>query len=92
MEFVDPRGVPAAAIEPYTGRAALAAGEKVGLFANGFPDSVRFLEHIGAALQRLVPGIAVQLWNKGNASMLASQQHLDEIEAECTAVVAAYGH
>ena len=83
---------PVAPIEPYRGRTALAAGETVGLFANGFPDSVAFLEHIGAALTRAVPGLDVKLWNKGNASALASQQHLGEIQAECTAVVAAYGH
>ena len=92
MEFLDPRGTPVAAIEPYRGRAALAAGETVALFANGFPDSVAFLEHIGAALTRAVPGVHVRLWNKGNASALASDRHLGEIQAECTAVVAAYGH
>ena len=92
MEFLDPRGTPVAPVEPYRGRAALAAGETVGLFANGFPGSVSFLEHVGAALTRAVPGLGVKLWNKGNASALASQQHLDQIQAECTAVVAAYGH
>ena len=92
MEFLDPRGVAMAPLEPYVGRAALAPGETVALFANGFPDSVTFLEHIGAALTRELPGVDVKLWNKGNASALASQQHLGEIQAECTAVVAAYGH
>jgi hypothetical protein len=92
MEFLDPRGTPLAPIEPYRGRTALAAGETVGLFANGFPDSVAFLEHIGAALRRAVPGLDVKLWNKGNASAVASARHLGEIEAECAAVVAAYGH
>jgi hypothetical protein len=92
MEFLDPRGEPVAPIEAYCGRAELAAGEIVGLFANGFPDSVAFLEHVGAALTRAVPGLETKLWNKGNASALASQQHLGEIQAECTAVVAAYGH
>jgi hypothetical protein len=92
MEFLDPRGAPLAPIEPYRGRAALAPGETVGLFANGFPDSVAFLEHIGAALTRERPGLDVRLWNKGNASALASPQQLGEIEAACTAVVAAYGH
>jgi hypothetical protein len=81
-----------APIEPYRGRAALAPGETVGLFANGFPDSVAFLEHVGAALTAALPGVGVRLWNKGNASALASEQHLGEIQAECTAVVAAYGH
>ena len=73
-------------------RTPLLPGETIGLFANGFPDSVAFLEHVGAALQRSLPGVGVKLWNKGNASALASEQHLGEIQAECTAVVAAYGH
>lgn len=92
MEFLDPRGAPTAPIEPYRLTAALEAGSTVGLFANGFPDSVAFLEHIGEALTRIVPGLHVKLWNKGNASALASPEHLGEIEAECRAVVAAYGH
>jgi hypothetical protein len=92
MEFLDPRGTPVAPVVPYECRTALAAGETVGLFANGFPDAVAFLEHVGAALTRAVPGLGVKLWNKGNASALASQQHLGEIQDECTAVVAAYGH
>ena len=92
MDFLDPRGSPVAPVEPYCGRTALAAGETVALFANGFPDSVAFLEHVGAALTRVIPGLTVKLWNKGNASALASEQHLGEIQAECTAVVAAYGH
>lgn len=92
MEFLDPRGTSVAPVEPYRGGAGLAAGETVGLFANGFPDSVRFLEHIGAALTDALPGVTVKLWNKGDASALASEQHLGEIQAECSAVVAAYGH
>ncbi len=92
MEFLDPRGTSLMPIDPYRGRAALVAGETVGLFANGFPDSVAFLEHIGAALRQAVPGLGVKTWNKGNASALASKQHLGEIRAECSAVVAAYGH
>ena len=92
MEFLDPRGASVTPVEPYRVSTPLLAGETIGLFANGFPDSVAFLEHVGAALQQVVPGIGVKLWNKWNASALASEQHLGEIQAECTAVVAAYGH
>jgi hypothetical protein len=92
MEIVDPRGTSLTPLEPYRGRAALCAGETIGLFANGFPDSVAFLDHIGASLQRALPGIGIKAWNKGNASALASAQHLGEIQAECSAVIAAYGH
>jgi hypothetical protein len=92
MEFLDPRGESLTPVAPYRGHAALIPGETIGLFANGFPDSVAFLEHVGAAVQKAVPGICVKMWNKGNASAMASERHLGEIQAECTAVVAAYGH
>ena len=47
VEFVDPRAEPGVAIEPYAlrldaGRADLT----IGVVANGFPDSVAFLEEL----------------------------------------------
>lgn len=92
MEFHDPRGTPSGPLEPYSVSAGLATGETIGLFANGFPDSVAFLEQVGAALRAELPDVSVRLWNKGNASALASDAQLDEISATCSAVVAAYGH
>ena len=65
---------------------------RIGLLANGFPDSVEFLDELGAALQRLRPGIAVHAYNKGNASIPANEQLLGEIGGDCVGVVAAYGH
>jgi hypothetical protein len=64
----------------------------IGLLANGFPDSVEFLDELGAALQNLRPGIDVHTYNKGNASIAAGEQLLGEIGGECVGVVAAYGH
>ena len=64
----------------------------IGLLANGFPDSVEFLNELGAALQKLRPGIDVHAYNKGNASIAAGEQLLGEIGGECVGVVAAYGH
>ena len=64
----------------------------IGLLANGFPDSVEFLDELGTALQRLRPRIAVHAYNKGNASIPASEQLLGEIGGDCVGVVAAYGH
>lgn len=92
MRFVDPRGERSGPITPYDRRAPIAAGDQIALFANGFPGSVEFLTHIGNAAEGLVPGLKVKLWNKGNASALASPQDLAEISDTCSAVIAAYGH
>ena len=64
----------------------------IGLLANGFPDSVEFLNELGAALQKLRPAIVLHVYNKGNASIPANEQLLGEIGGECVGVVAAYGH
>lgn len=92
MQFHDPRGVLTGPVDDYVGHASLSPGDTIGLFANGFPDSVAFCEHLGRALQAELVGIDVRVWNKGNASALASTEQLAEIADACTAVVAAYGH
>ncbi len=92
MQFLDPRGVPSRVVEPYTLTADLNEGETVALFANGFPDSVAFLEHVEKSLSAELPGVEFLTLNKGNASALASAEHLSTIAESCSAVVAAYGH
>ncbi len=67
-------------------------GTTVGLLANGFPDSVEFLDAVGEAITARRPDIQLARWNKGDASAIANDTMLGEIEAECAAVVAAYGH
>jgi len=92
IEFLDPRGVPSREIEPYELTAELSAGETVALFANGFPDSGAFLQHMETAMAAELPGVAFVHLDKGNASALASEAHLTTIAESCSAVVAAYGH
>lgn len=92
MEFLDPRGVPSREIEPYELAAGLHDGDTVALFANGFPDSEAFLEHVEKSLSHELPGVNFIRLNKGNASALASAEHLSTIADSCSAVVAAYGH
>jgi hypothetical protein len=43
-------------------------------------------------LAERLPGVVIKSWNKGNASMPASDQLLDGIASEVGAVIAAYGH
>lgn len=93
ITFVDPRAEPGAAVEPYELRADLETeGLTIGLLANGFPDSVAFLDQVQVALAQALPRAAFKRWDKGNASTVASTAMLAEMEASCHAVVAAYGH
>ena len=92
ISFVDPRGESAVEPEPYELATTLDPGTTVGLLANGFPDSVEFLDAVGDAITALRPDIQLARWNKGDASAIANEAMLGEIEAECSAVVAAYGH
>ena len=94
IEFHNTQGERAVPADPYTLGIDLAANPPsvVGLLANGFPDSENFLRHVGTELERLIDGIEVRVWNKGNASIAAPDSMLDEIQAQCDAVIAAYGH
>ena len=94
MRFHDPRGEVATPVDPYELHVDLAATSQptIGLLANGFPDSDNFLEHVGAALSELLPGAKVLAWNKGNASIAAPEDMLQEIKTQCHAAIAAYGH
>ncbi len=93
ITFVDPRAEPGAPIEPYELRANLEVdGLTLGLLANGFPDSVAFLDQVQAALAEILPGASFKRWDKGDASSVASPAMLAEMVQSCHAVVAAYGH
>jgi hypothetical protein len=93
VEFLDPRAEPAVAVEPYTLSIDPTDGPiSIGLLANGFPDSVGFLDRVEAALQQTLPQARFRRYDKGNASVGVSDDMLDAIVRECDAVVSAYGH
>lgn len=95
LGFHDPRATTTGRADPYSLGIDLAGSNtgRVAFLANGFPDSVAFLDAVAAAMQTRAPGLEPVFWNKGNASITAPAALLDEIEQrECVAVVAAYGH
>ncbi|HSG90197.1 MAG TPA: hypothetical protein VLA56_13375 [Pseudomonadales bacterium] len=94
MKFHDPRAAVGVEVEPY-GLAIDLAGLndcRVAFLANGFPDSVPFLQAVSDAMARLLPAMDARHWDKGNASIPAPDAMLDEIQADRQALVAAYGH
>ena len=94
IEYLNPDASVGVDETPYELSLTISEGEPtpIGLLANGFPDSVEFLDELGVALQKLRPGIAVHAFNKCNATVPANEQLLGEIGGECVGVVAAYGH
>lgn len=91
LQFHDPRGVPSIEPTSYELSHPLGPGSTIALMANGFPDSVNFLEHISTAIADLLDNVTFVRFDKGNASALASDDML-ATAAEADAVVAAYGH
>ena len=93
IDYLDPRAESSIAVEPYAlGVDLEARGGTVAYLANGFPDSERFLKAIADAIARRMPALGAAHWNKRNASITASDDMLDEIEGQCQAAIAAYGH
>lgn len=93
IEFVDPRAEPSMAIEAYTLAIDPTDGPvSIGLLANGFPDSVAFLDRLESALEQHLPEARYRRYNKGNPSAGLTEDLLDTIVRECDAVVSAYGH
>jgi hypothetical protein len=92
ITYHDPRGESETAPDPYELRVSLEGAISIGLVANGFPDSVRFLDHVEKALAQELPSVTFVRYDKGDASSVLSEAMLDDISAECQAVVAAYGH
>lgn len=93
IQFHDPRAATEVARLPYTLGIDLESRTEVtvGFLANGFPDSDVFLQAVAHALSART-GVKAKHWNKGNASIPASPEMLEDIRASCQAVIAAYGH
>ena len=64
----------------------------IALLANGFPDSVNFLDQVQAVLAEALPQATFQRYDKGDASSQVSAAMTDDIVARCQALITAYGH
>ncbi|MPY91750.1 MAG: hypothetical protein GEV08_01410 [Acidimicrobiia bacterium] len=93
VRFLDPRADPGAPVEPYLLGIDVTAGPiDIGMLANGFPDSVAFLDQLAASLAEVLPEARFRHYDKGDASIVVPDELLAEVTGACQAVVAAYGH
>jgi hypothetical protein len=92
VTYVDPSGQPTAPIEPYTlGVDTAKRPLRLALIANTFPDIPRFVDCLQKALQPLLPGATLKVWQKPSVEPVTPKV-LEEIAAQSDAVVAALGH
>ncbi|MBI2803142.1 MAG: hypothetical protein HYX63_23225 [Gammaproteobacteria bacterium] len=92
VQYHDPRAAPLKPPEPYVLSADLSQPVTIGLLANGFPDSVAFLEALEQALAPVLPRARFRHYNKGNPSIRVTESLLATIAGECAVVATAYGH
>ena len=65
IQFHDPRAEPSHPVEAYRLKAALDGPIAIGLLANGFPDSVEFLDAVEAVLGESLPEASFHRYDKG---------------------------
>ncbi len=92
ISYHDPRGVTRVTPEAYTCRHDLKGRPVIGLLANGFPDSVVFLDTVQDALAAAMPAASFKRYAKPGASVPANDKLVHKIADECDALVTAYGH
>ena len=70
VKFLDPGDEAGLPVEPYRLGLDVTSGPvDIGLLANGYPDSVAFLDQVQAALAEALPEARFHRWDKGNASI-----------------------
>ncbi len=91
VTYLDPtaeEGVPVEAYELFldTGRPFT-----LGLVANTFPDSARFMDRLEAAVKEVAPNATIRRYQKPSLAPVEGEQ-LESIVTQCDGVVAAWGH
>jgi hypothetical protein len=89
MEILDPVGSTSAASWRLGPRPAGLAGAVIGVLDNSKPNARVLLEGVARALAQKVGARDVKMWRKPGASIGATTAVLDEIAAQCGAVLTA---
>jgi hypothetical protein len=89
MDILDPVGSTSAASRTLAPRPASLAGAVIGVLDNSKPNARVLLEGVARALAQKVGARDVKIWGKPGASIGATPAVLDEIAAQCGAVLTA---
>ena len=89
MEILDPVGSTSAVSRTLAPRPARLTGVVIGVLDNSKPNARVLLEGVARALAQKVGARDVKVWRKPGASIGATVAVLDEIAAQCGAVLTA---
>jgi hypothetical protein len=89
MEILDPVGSTAATSRALAPRPASLQGAVIGVLDNSKPNARVLLEGVARALAEKLGARDVRVWRKPGASIGATTPVLDEIAAQCGAVLTA---
>jgi hypothetical protein len=89
MDILDPVGSTSAASRTLSPRPGSLEGGVIGVLDNSKPNARVLLEGVARALARKMGARDVRVWRKPGASIGATTAVLDEIAAQCGAVLTA---
>lgn len=89
--YLDPAGQQARDAIDYDLRADLGAAPHLAVVSNGFPDSDRFRDILGATLRAKVPGAEMTLFERVDPEASYSDEELATLN-DCAAVALVFGH
>jgi hypothetical protein len=89
----DPHTEPGVPVEPYNIRAdASRTGLAIGLVSNGFPDATTLMKSVERALETRLDSPRIFLFERFNATVLATEDVIKEIAETCDVAVTGMGH
>jgi hypothetical protein len=91
--ILDPRAEPGLKLTAYDLTADMRGnGYRIALISNGFPDATNLLQATGAAVHEHRGVISIQLFERSNASVLASLDVISEVRDDYDVAITAIGH
>jgi hypothetical protein len=94
VSFLDPRPPIAEAAQSFAGLRlrTIPRSPTIGLLANGFPDSARFLDVVAQRVVAVIADVTFERVVKVSPPTPLTAQQLALLTTTCDAVIAAYGH
>jgi hypothetical protein len=95
ITYLDPVPESSTPADPYTLSVDTSRPVRIGLVANSFPGSARFLSFVAGAIGKMLPAefVSYEKDKLGlNASIMLPDDQVSGIRDEVDAVVTAYGH